>query len=243
MKVYPVSIFLAGCLFFACQYPDQKHAAAKAGQRLPAIDSTALPVASPYFRYQWHGDTTNTASFDEVVEACHQQAEAVMLFCGTAWNGKAPDLHLFPSMETKGLTLNNTAPVQVSSNHQRVDAVANPIYDTFWLGPQNQLILRQMLGQPRTVMLETGLALTFNPKWQRYGFRYWARHLSDAGLMPGLQRLASYYGNEHHSPLIRQVAAAAFCDFLIHSWGRTVFLERYANWQPDKEELRAMQDE
>lgn len=211
-------------------------------QHPAATASNASTVTSPYFKYHWHGDSTAKAYYHKLVKACNRQTGAILSFCDTTWNGEVPALHLFPSMEAKGLMLNNTSPLQVSIDNQRVDAIANPIYATHWLGLQNQLLIRQLLGKPGMPLLESGLAITFNPEWQRYGFRYWISPLNRGGLLPSLSDLEAFWVNEHHSPFIKQVAAAAFCDFLIRSWGKNTFLERYTDWQPDQQKLLAMED-
>lgn len=215
---------------------------APTAEQQPIHSPLSLPVRpSPFFECRWHGDAPDTVYYPRVVSACNQQAEAVLSFCGAHWEEEPLALHCFPSMEAKGLALNNTSPVQVGKNAGRADVIANAIYSNYWLGAQNQLLLRQLLGRPRTALLEAGLALTFNPDWQKKGFRHWASQLDGTGLLPSLPGLEKYWADEHHSPLIRQIAAAAFCDFLIQFWGKTAFLERYAEWQPSQPELLAME--
>jgi hypothetical protein len=144
-------------------------------------------------------------------------------------------------MEAKGMALNNTAPLQVSIEENRIDAIADPVYATYWLGPQNQYLLRKILGAPQFPILEEGLALTFNPDWQKQGTAYWKRRLGPAGLLPALTELEAFRADEHQSPFLRQLAAAAFCDFLLQRWGKATFLENYAHWQPDAATLLSME--
>lgn len=202
----------------------------------------AVPAqSSPCFEYHWHGDSLGLDDFHAFKAACGQQAQAVLAFCGTSWESKAIPFHGFPNLEAKGLALNDTRPLQISTRQDRIDAVVDSIFATRWLGPQNQVLLRELLGPAGFPLLEAGLALTFNPDWQKRGFLYWKSRLGPAGLLPALTDLEAFWQNEYQSPFLRQLAAAAFCDFLLTHWGKTAFLERYTSWQPGSAALLAME--
>jgi len=212
-----------------------------AEQQFHAASTNWTPPSATCFEYHWHGDRTDIASFRPFVTACDQQAAAVLAFCETSWRGALIPIHGFPGMEAKGMALNNSSPLQVSIESNRIDAIADPVFATYWLGPQNQYLLRELLGAPQSPILEAGLALTFNPNWQQQGVIYWKRRLGHTGLLPALTELEAFWANEYQSPFLRQLAAAAFCDFLLQQWGKDTFLERYANWQPETATLLSME--
>lgn len=210
-------------------------------EQQPQISKTAVQPSS-FFDYHWHGGTTEGSTLGSFMESCDRQAEAVLDFCGKTWGNKTIPMHCFPSMEDKAIALNNTTPLQIAKNRDRVDAVANAIYHAYWLGPQNQLILREILGKPATPLLEAGLGLTFNPKWQKYGYQYWKSNLAGAAFWPALSDVSSFWSDDHHSPFLRQLVSAVFCDFLIQQWGKAEFLNRYPNWKPNSKELYPMEE-
>lgn len=213
----------------------------EAEQQFQAASTDLVPPSAACFEYHWHGDSTNIASFRSFAQACDQQAAAVLAFCGTSWSGGPIPVHGFPGMEAKGMALNNTSPLQVSIDANRVDAIADPIYATYWLGPQNQFLLRKILEAPQFPILEAGLALRFNPDWQKQGITYWKRRLGHTWLLPALSELEAFWSDEYQSPFLRQLTAAAFCDFLLQQWGKAAFLENYANWRPDAAALLSME--
>ncbi|WP_421946701.1 glycoside hydrolase family 113 [Phaeodactylibacter xiamenensis] len=212
-----------------------------AERQFQAASTVVAPPSAACFEYHWHGDSTNRSDFRSFVMACDQQAAAVLAFCDTIWHEASIPVHGFPDMEAKGLALNNTSPLQFSIQANRIDAIANSVYSTSWLGPQNQFLLRRILGAPRFPLLEAGLALTFNPSWQKHGLSYWKDRLAHTGLLPGLADLEAFWADEYQSPFLRQLAAAAFCDFLLRHWGKAAFLENYANWAPDAAALLSME--
>ena len=151
-------------------------------------------------------------------------------------------LHLYPSAERMGLMHNVQAHAYVHLDDHAVHQLINQHYARRRLASHELLrpFLREMLGEPETAILETGLAVALTPGWLREGHRYWAGRLAAGdGHLP-LGQLLAPDQYETNSPLIQAAMAGLLIDFLVEKWGKEAFLARYASWEPDPADLKQL---
>jgi len=248
LKLFILLVSLS-CLH-QCKPADPKGAAAKASAspRKP----TASPVASgatldttfhtSFFKISYHEMPWPESTAARVlIQELELQATAVRHFWGVS-EEKSPHFNagLFPTLEAKGLQLGNTTPCQVDASTNSIYLIANNTFQTIYLGPQNALLIRRHAGKPATTLLETGLSIYFNKKWQKLGYNYWAVRLAHSGNLPPLSELLDESLQTKASPLVSGTAAAAFVDFLIQEWGKAHFMEEYLSWSPTPAEVQQL---
>lgn len=213
-------------------------------------------VPQPHAAYAaslWKGaarDTTLKLAFDEsrhraspeLLNECRVQAQRAAAWLPSPINGPFTFV-LHPSIEEKGLLLNNTSPVQLVPEKKEAHLVLNAYFGSAQLGLQNLLFIRSALGSPAQPFLEEGLAIQFNEQWQGKGADYWSAKLLACRLLPSPKALCNSQWLENAPPLIRQAAAASFARFLLTKWGKTEFLQKYVQWQPGPAALEQLQQE
>jgi hypothetical protein len=193
---------------------------------------------SPPYTYVLHElPEKGSRAAQNIVEELSAEAKAVAAFCKKAQSIRPVDCHLYSSIEQKGLKLHNTQPCQAVYRFNRVCLVADDAFGTAYVGPQNALLLRQLLGRPKTAMLEMGLSISFNKKWQKQGALYWASKLYHSDNLPPLSELLDEALISKASPLVMGCAAASFVEYLIQLWGQDKFLSQYQNWAPQPSSL------
>ncbi|MCB9289974.1 MAG: hypothetical protein H6560_21890 [Lewinellaceae bacterium] len=194
-------------------------------------------MAGRYFNFFLHQVPPTSDQTRELINNCEAHAEKILAFCQAAPLSHPIPCHLYPSLEQKGLRLDNTQPAQADFSRGEVHLVANEIFRGRQAGPENALLLRQMLGRPKLEAMERGLALYFTDNWQEKGYAYWAARLYQSGNIAPLAEILDNEQFNNGSPLVMGCLSASFVDFLIGHWGRRLFLERYASWRPSPEEL------
>jgi hypothetical protein len=208
--------------------------------KLTAIDSLATLVYTP--SYLNGSETEHAARL--LARNCELQAQHILQFCGKPkWDKPPMPIKLYPSIEDKGLALENTQPVQLLWNDKSVVLVSSPYFGVEQLGPQNALLLRRLLGKPKTIALETGLSIFFNPNWQFKGHQHWAKRLLEGNSLPALATLLSEEQERYTSPLVFRTAAASFTQFLLEQWGQERFIADYASWVPEATTLQTLEQD
>ncbi len=210
-------------------------------RRFVTDGQTTVKDTASVYRFHFHGEPEDQEDYVRISQACTRQARQLLEFCGQQWRQPKIDLHLYPSLEAKGLALQNTQPVQVQWEERSASIVASPYFRTHSLGEQNELLLQQVLGNPGHAFLAEGLGVIFNDKWQGRGHRYWAAHVARPGNWPPLSTLFGKQWQQINSSLLKTLAAATFCDFIIAHWGRHQFLEQYRTWRPTPQQLEALE--
>lgn len=198
-------------------------------------------VNGRYFDFILHQVPPEAEYARRLMEACDATAGRIAGFCGQPAPAPPIPCHLYPSIEQKGLRLNNTQPAQTDFRRGAAHLVAGEAFQGQHAGAENALLLRRLLGQPRLHALEQGLALCFTENWQKKGYAYWARRLHQSGNGTPLAELLDNDQLAQESPLVTGCLSASFVRFLIEHWGRETFLQRYANWQPAPEEIRKLE--
>lgn len=217
-------------------------------RKIPEYVMTALPeetdtlLQTDYFLFLGHGEIDSNA-LKLLAECSSGNTETLLEF---ARGKKQPDRiewHLYPSPEIKGLMLKNSTPSQINHEELTVHSVLNDNLKLHYHGKENELLLRQLLGEPASLPLEVGLALHFAGDWQGYGYRFWAQRLHAGNSLPPLTELFNQERWQSCSPIIFGSAAASFCEFLIGKWGQEAFLDKYADWAPTSDGLASLETE
>ncbi|MEZ4961095.1 MAG: hypothetical protein R2830_14815 [Saprospiraceae bacterium] len=241
---------LLGWLAVSCQSPEPPHAGKDVFHLTPHPDPITVPAKLPlvpdtilqtaHFQFLSHG-VEDTGAIRPYAEKCEAAFEKIQAF---ADYGKPLDkvrYHLYNSIEEKGLILQSTAPSQFDLEKWEVHAVLDDIYSQNPCGKENQLLLRKILGQPATPILECGLAIHFMENWQERGYRYWAAKLFKCdALLPLADLFDKNFWNKS-SDIILGCQVALFTDFLIQQWGKPGFLKKYPLWQPTPAETATLQ--
>ncbi|RMG82311.1 MAG: hypothetical protein D6714_11530 [Bacteroidetes bacterium] len=153
------------------------------------------------------------------------------------------DHYLYPSSEQKGLLLHQTDQSHVDFERRTVHTILNDIYADNFIGKENELVLRHLLGAPKTPALERSLAIFFAPKWQRKGYACWAARLAASDNLIPLAEVFDETLQREGSPLLSGALGAAFVAFAIERYGRAEFLKKYPDWVPDPAELNRLDTE
>lgn len=243
------SLALSLCLMLcACQSSGQEEKTLKkesqgfSHRRLPPpeiLDSLPydgkLILKTRHFKFLTHGDV-QPDYVKKLAEAGENSVAAILHF--TKYKGKLPVFqnHLYVSAEEKGLILKNATHAHVDFEAGEIHTVLNEIYKDNYTGKENELVLRHILGPPKTEALLHGLAIYFTGKWQRKGYRHWAARLAQGNFLPDLPDLLNMENWGQNSEMIAECLSATFVEFLIGRWGQKRFLKKYANWQPNEAE-------
>ena len=170
------------------------------------------------------------AAFDQVVQFIDQPLQLPKI-----------NYHLYANMEEKGLQLSNTDISHCNFDKNCVFVIANDRINGQWEHPEHELLLRHLIGRPKTRALEMGLRLFFTDNWQGKGYQYWAKLLFQSGNLPQLKRLLNNKSFREGSSLVMNAASASFVDFLIREWGRGHFLKQYPVWTPSEKQIQSLE--
>ncbi len=193
----------------------------------------------PYRFHTYHSQLVNDA-VREFTRNCQSKALDIQEFLG--YTGSLPpiDYYLYPSSEVKGLMTDNSGQSHLDFDQNQVHTVLNDYSLRRAPGMENQLLVRELLGEPQHPVLELGLSLYFSENWEESGYEYWASLLIYHNNAPHISSLLDESHLPAISPLKRKAVSASLVSFLIDHWGKEEFLERYTHWEPSSEELSAL---
>ncbi|MDZ4704787.1 MAG: hypothetical protein SH848_12705 [Saprospiraceae bacterium] len=193
------------------------------------------------FKFTGQADLLPKARLDAMAAHCEATFSSI---CGFL-NKPCPPLEiayrLFGSVEDKGLQNSSMRIAEVNFNKQEVAVVVNETFRGDQLQMENELLLRSLLGAPKTEALEKGLAIRFSSNWYEKGWDHWAQRLYCSGNLPPMADLIDNELFNNESDLVMGCTAAAFADFLIAHWGKDDFLLRYASWQAGAAERKDLE--
>ncbi len=169
-------------------------------------------------------------------QSLEQSASSIQQFVGIEKKLPKINYYIYASAESKALQQNNSTQAHLDFSSNSVHTIINDKYADNYIEKENQLILRHLLGEPTTPILETGLAITFTDKWQREGYEYWTAQLSASGNAMTIAALMDNESLQFESPLIRACMAASFVDFLITRDGKSDFINNYTTRKFSKSE-------
>jgi hypothetical protein len=187
------------------------------------------------------GFSINSSLVEELKRLSETNIKKIQAFTNTQKQLPKFNYYLYPNTEEKGLILQNTEHSNVNFQGSEVHTVLNDTYRDNFIGKENELVLRQLLGQPKTIALERGLSIYFTQKWQKKGWKYWAARLAESDSLIPLSELLNEDILNNGSRLLTGCLVASFADFLIETFGKETLLERYISWSPDESEIKNLE--
>lgn len=200
-------------------------------------------LQTEHFRFLANNTTMSESDLEALADAC--ETAAVRIRDLTRINRRIAriNIYLYPSAEEKGLRIFNTDQVNIDEQRRSVHMVFDDIYRSNQAGKENELLLRELLGPASIYALERGLAVCFTERWQMQGCQYWADLLYSSGNMAPLAEILDDTDFRNGSGYVMEALAASFVDFLLESWGRETFLERYQVWKPSDAEIISLEEQ
>lgn len=200
--------------------------------------STENALESNLFKLTLHGENINQQEASIIIQKAENSIERMAKELGFPVKEQAIAYHLYPSIEQKGLMLNNTDPAHVDFNKRAVHVVCNANFRGDQYQLENELILSDQLGKGSFTALEKGLAIYFTTQWQKKGYAYWAQKLYSSKNLPSATELINENLFKSDSELVMGAAAASFVAFLLEELGVSTFLNYYKRWNPSEKELK-----
>ncbi|MEL7119542.1 MAG: hypothetical protein AAFO07_08880 [Bacteroidota bacterium] len=179
-------------------------------------------------------DTT----FNNLTEAAEASIQKVLDFVGKPDEEVILPYYIYPSVENKGLQEKDNSQSHCDFRRSCVHVVSNHRFSGHQWHPENEVILRKLLSQPKVHALERGLSLYFTSQWQEKGYAYWATLMHQTDNLPPLQEVLNNEWFQKESELVMSAAAASFVAFLIDYWGKEKFLAEYMVWSPNEKEIK-----
>ncbi len=193
------------------------------------------------FKFTGQSDLFSQQQLNNLAAHCEAAFSSICSFLEKTCPPLEVSYRLFGSVESKGLQQNSMRIADVNFKREEVSVVINEIFRGDQLQMENELLLRKLLGAPKTEALEKGLAIRFTSNWYEKGWDYWAQRLYCSGNLPPISDLMNNGLFSQESDLVMGCTSAAFADFLINYWGKEDFLLRYANWPAGTAELPALE--
>ncbi len=241
-------VFLTGCPNRATDYSSNlvDLALVDLDEKWPVPQSVLARdtiVRSSFFHFQFVESGLSEEQIKGVVEQCETNFSKLVSIIGTDKIPTPLEYKVFPDIEKKGLALQNGTIAQVSHKQQKIFSVIGGYFEGHLFHPENELLIRWQLGKPRYIALEKGLAIYFNPTWQKKGFDHWAGRLFLSGNMPDLSDVLNDELFEEESNIVMGVAAASFVDFLMEKYSSETVLEKFSTFSFSPVELDNIQNE
>ncbi|GJM28122.1 MAG: hypothetical protein DHS20C17_07570 [Cyclobacteriaceae bacterium] len=171
---------------------------------------------------------------------CERELTAIIDFTGNTRPWDKINYSIYPNTEIKGLMTGNTDHSHKSLTEPAVYTAFDDHFHDRYYGKENEVILRQLLGNSAHEVLELGLGLYFTSQWEKQGYQYWAKHIMQSGLSVTVTDMLDADKFSGMSRLHREALAGSLTDFLIDYWGKEKFLNNYVNWNPGKLETEEL---
>jgi len=189
------------------------------------------------------GDALEPEDLRIAASAAEDVYAEVAAFTGGIPSGDPIRCTIYSTLEAKGLATGFTTPAHAFSASGTVVASMETGFDGEGRRELAVVLLRRALGTPLTHLLEEGLSVRFAERWwgmDRARLFGLASALAATGLGDDLDRWFDRRRVHTESGLIVRVAGAALVDRMIERWGRNEFLDRYALWRPDENDMAAI---
>jgi len=196
---------------------------------------------SGHYTFNSYRGNLNQESIQSLVKLCEDQLDRIQQFTGSSFKGQI-NYYLYPSTEVKGLMTGSTEQSHCNFGSAEVHTAFDDHFSERYIGKENQLILRELLGEASHEALEIGLSIYFSAQWEKQGYQYWAKHLIEGGNSMTVEQLLNPVQFKNSSRLIREALSGSLVQFLLDTWGRDQFLNKYANWQPGDDEMKQITD-
>ena len=182
-------------------------------------------LSSPHFNFINHQKTMDKNKLEILATTCEATCSEIASFFNKDFTKKI-DYHIYPDMETKGMMRSKTSHSHIVSKKDEVHAVHAPAFMGNELQQENKLIIQDLFDSEVDDWIIEGLSIYFAPKWQRFGYRHWAKKLLTSDNMPNIEQLmdSELIGFESH--IVLGAGKASLVDYLINHWGREKFISQ-----------------
>ncbi|MEM9718497.1 MAG: hypothetical protein AAGA10_04590 [Bacteroidota bacterium] len=204
------------------------------------LNKGLLNSKSQHFTFIQHGaiDPLEQQRIKEGAELAYLSLSKTL---GVARAHQKFPVHVFESVEAKGLEIGNTDQAHVEFDKNRVCLVAHKAFPYVNTAPLTQMLIREEWGQAKSDFLEQGLANLFSEPWKDSGVKYWGKKLFMAGAIPPLKELFSAPGRED-SQLMRACISALWTLFLKEQvWEGKISKSNFLNWELQGDQVERLE--
>ncbi|TLP82805.1 glycoside hydrolase family 113 [Maribacter sp. ACAM166] len=188
-----------------------------------------------------HESAIESSQVTELTDRIERTASEILAFVEGTTTVPRITYHFYKNMEEKGLITGSTDQSHMDTLDNSVHTIINKIYQNNNIGKDNALLLHHLLGASKKDILTYGLSIYFTDAWQVRGFQYWSARLVESGNTLSIAELLDNAYLEMESPLIRDCMAGLFVDFLVNSWGKKYFLDKYEDVELTSQELHELE--
>ena len=191
-------------------------------------------------------DWSSTSSPTEIAQGLEEERRANVRRVLAVLGNAAPEevdlaLRAYHTLEGKAALTQDERRAHLDPVSGTIHVAINGEVTGDRMGLEAGLLFRRAAGAPQVRILDTGVSAFFSTEWGGQGFEYWAARLHAAEAIPPLATILSSDWDEVGSPLMVQPIAGALVSHLLARWSRTGFVARYGSWQPDSDEIAAME--
>ncbi|MFQ5652570.1 MAG: hypothetical protein ACE5IY_21770 [bacterium] len=196
------------------------------------LESNDMVWESKHFAFQFHGEPPATTDLQRLAEKYEERFEALRSRLRQSPSGEGTKLrvHLYESIEDKGLRTGNTDLSHADHRRQEVHAVFNDDLRGTDFFATARLMVKRWAGETKSAALADGLAISFTREWGKLGYRFWAKKFYDTGHANALNDLLDSNIYRKESYLFMWPLAGSFVDFLVEKLGWSKFLQVYQAW-------------
>lgn len=176
-----------------------------------------------------HGEEPESDIKDEFIKSTESNILALEKFTGLK-HEQPIEIHIYPTAENKTMMLDNADQSVIDFQRNQVHTVITQEYKELPDEAPVQLALRNSMGIPKSLILETGCAIRFTNNWQHLYYPYEGRQLAKAKLLPTISDMMNFEPFTDGTNLIMKISGALFTDFLIQTYGETAFRDNYLKY-------------
>lgn len=177
-----------------------------------------------HFTFYGHQGEFPARVTDSVALSLELQHQRISAQLGREMPQPVVDVHLYPSIEIKGLVMGNTGPASRGEDGKSLHLVLHPA----WAGHDSPEYGLLLLGHAQlslaSAALQLGIAMSATEQWGRLGWRSWAGKFAHAGNALSLAELLDPDTWAHESPYLKACMAAALVEFMMAEFGKERFL-------------------
>lgn len=191
-------------------------------------NNAAQSLQSTHFNFQIHHQHFRQQDLEQLRDSVEKRFAQIQAFVDAEATLEPIQYHIFEFAEMKGLQFGNMDQSHLDFSKTAVYSIVNADYRNNFIEKENQLLLRNLLGEPAIYAWEEGLSTWFSSRWQGQGWRYWASRLVASGFRYTLEELSNDQSYQRQSELLSSCMAAAMVDFFLTTWGKERFLQQYS---------------
>ena len=199
---------------------------------------------TPHFEFvdhrQLEDQILSTKDLEKIGKACEANCKVISEYFGKPISEQV-QYHIYEDMERKGLMTYNTHQSHLDLGKKEIHVTHSDAFLDNNLQLENQFFINEILGKAAHPWMANGTSIYFAKKWQRYGFKYWAKKLLQSDNLPPVKDLIEEELVNFESPIVLGAGQAALVDYLLTNWGKEKFAEQYKNWNPTEAEIKNIQ--